>query len=152
MLGPGSIFLSEGRWLVRADLLLKTPACKHWGCCTLLSLVLREHLSSPPCCATVPPASWGKMSPLVTPHPSVSSAHAMGACCCTERHQEKCSCCAFNHPTRRHRLDFWAKQHIWHLCSWQLREVVLWAARCSMSPVGLMSLSFTAGGESCFPK
>lgn len=62
MLGPGSIFLSEGRWLVRADLLLKTPACKHWGCCTLLSLVLREHLSSPPCCATVPPASWGKMS------------------------------------------------------------------------------------------
>lgn len=84
MLGPGSIFLSEGRWLVRADLLLKTPACKHWGCCTLLSLVLREHLSSPPCCATVPPASWGKMSPLVTPHPSVSSAHAMGACCCTE--------------------------------------------------------------------
>lgn len=83
MLGPGSIFLSEGRWLVRADLLLKTPACKHWGCCTLLSLFFGNtfHLLPAVLLSHLP---LGARCPLVTPHPFVSSAHAIGACCCTE--------------------------------------------------------------------
>lgn len=55
-----------------------------FSACPLLSLILQEHTSAPPCSAAVPSASGGKIFPScctsVAPH-----LHALGACCWAEQ-------------------------------------------------------------------
>lgn len=154
MLWPGSIVLPEGRgpfqlrysilWWVRRDLLggdsrklrcVSTGPAVPFQC---LSPALPHpsgtyFSSSLLCCSSI--CLWGQDFPQLL-H-ICSSSSACPRCLLLSRagiRRRAPSRCKVSHPSRRHSLSFWAKQHIWPLCFWQLWHTVLRALRCSVSP------------------